>query len=338
MTSKVAVENLKKYFKSNQGVIAKLFGNIKHVKAVDGISFEIREGEAFGIAGESGCGKTTTAKTILRLHDPTDGNIYFEGSDITNISGKELKEYRKEAQIIHQDPYESINPRFRVRDWVREPLDVHKVGTKEDRQAKVYETLEKVNLEPPDAFLDSHPADLSGGERQRVAIARALTLEPSLLLADEPASMLDVSIRARVLDLFTALQSEQNITAIYISHDISLLKYLCDRIAIMYLGEIVEVGPTEQIIRDPKHPYTDALVSSVPILDPDIEQETIELEGGIPDAHNKPSGCPFHPRCPERMKHCSDITPSNTSFTDNHSVHCLLYEDEEPTESATSSN
>ncbi len=297
---KLGLEGVDKHFTVNRGVLARILRgeSSEYVHAVDDVSLAIRDGEAFGLAGESGCGKTTLGKTAIKLHEPTNGRITFDGEDITDITGSELKAFRREAQIIHQNPYDSINPRFTVYEWVKEPLIVHGIGSEEEQDARVLRTLEMAGLEPPELYAKEYPSELSGGERQRVGIARALVLEPSFLLADEPASMLDVSIRASILEVFDQLQTELGLTALYISHDLSLLKHVCDRIGIMYLGQLVEVGPANDIIDDPQHPYTQALVSSVPRVDPKAKRDKIRLVGEVPDAVEVPSGCRFHPRCP----------------------------------------
>ncbi len=295
------VEGLNKHFDVKSGLVNDLRTRFtsaekERVHAVDGVDFDLYPGEAMGIAGESGCGKTTTAMTLAKLHQPTSGTIRFRGEDITDLDGKELTKFRQNVQMIFQDPFESLNPRMTVYDTLAEPLQIHEVPNK---RARVARALEFAELQPAEQYLDSYPHELSGGERQRIAIARAIVLDPDFIIADEPVSMLDVSLRAGVLSLLERMTNEFGLSIVYISHDLSLLRHMCDRIAIMYMGRIVEIGTTEQIIDDPKHPYTQALINAVPVPDPTTGRERVELEGEVGDAVHVPSGCRFRHRCPE---------------------------------------
>ena len=306
----IRVENLKKYFAIGKGPFSSLFGlSDEIVKAVDDVSFSVESGRILGLAGESGCGKTTTGMVCVRLYRPTEGSILFEGQDISAYEGDDLLRFRSIAQMIFQDPYESLNPRFTVYRTVCEPLEIHAIGSRIEREEKVHKALERAELRPPEQFFGMYPHQMSGGQRQRVAIARAIVLEPKFLVADEPVSMLDVSIRAGVLKLFKRLTESLEMAGVFVSHDLSLLRHICDQTAIMYLGRIVEIGDTETIITNPTHPYARALLAGVSIPDPRVKRERIVLEGEVPSAKNIPPGCRFHPRCYMARPRCKTDDP-----------------------------
>ncbi len=317
------VENLKKYFPVRRGFLSMLLSKKElYVKAVDGISFSVNEGEIFCLAGESGCGKTTTARLILRLIPPTDGKIFYKGVDITSLKKREIRKVRQEMQMIFQDPYQSLNPRSRVFDIINEPLEINRKDLDfKEKQNLVFKALEDVRL-PPEEYANKYPHELSGGERQRVAIARALVLNPRLIVADEPVSMLDASIRVGVLNLLLDLRSKYNLTLLYITHDLAQVRYIGNHLAIMYLGKIVEMGSVDDIMEKPMHPYTQALLSNVPIPDPTIKRRKIMIKGEIPDPVNLPPGCRFHPRCPYSQRICSEKEPPLIEVDKNHYVAC----------------
>jgi peptide/nickel transport system ATP-binding protein len=295
------------------------------VHAVDGVSFTVRAGEMLALVGESGCGKTTTAQTVLRLVDPVAGRIRFAGRDITSLSPRQLRPLRREMQLIYQDPYESLDPRFSVHDTVEEPLLVHgEGGGKAQRRARVLEALQRAGLTPPDLYVDRYPHELSGGQRQRVAIAASLILQPKLLVADEPVSMLDVSVRAGILALLDGLRRD-GLGILMITHDLSTAAHFADRIAVMYLGRIVEEGPAKRVVREPQHPYTRALISVVPARDPRHASRPQILGGETPNPVDIPSGCRFHPRCPERREQCPRHDPMLWPAGDpRHRAACVL--------------
>ena len=314
------VKQLKKYFPVKAGVFKKTVG---YVKAVDEISFYIKEGETLGLVGESGCGKSTTGATILRLEEATSGEVKYQGKDVLGLNKKEMREMRKEMQIIFQDPYASLNPRMTVADIVGEPLDIHNlVNNKKERNERVRELLDSVGLTAEQ--MNRYPHEFSGGQRQRIGVARALAVSPKLIIADEPVSALDVSIQAQVINILQDLQREYGLTYLFIAHDLSVVKHISDRVAVMYLGKIVEMTGKEDLYNNPLHPYTQSLLSAIPIPDPTVNNERIILEGDVPSPVNPPSGCRFHPRCPKAMEVCSEAIPEFKEYDDGHFAACHL--------------
>nr|WP_289039042.1 dipeptide ABC transporter ATP-binding protein [uncultured Allobacillus sp.] len=314
------VSHLKKYFEIKGGVFGKSVGE---VKAVDDLSFTVNEGEILGIVGESGCGKSTAGKSILRLIEPTDGSVKFEGTDLTDLTREEMRQLRKNMQIIFQDPYASLNPRHKVERIISEPLLVHGMKSSKDRKERVKELLEIVGLEAYHA--SRYPHQFSGGQRQRIGIARALANNPKLIICDEPVSALDVSVQSQILNLMEELRDKFRLTYVFIAHDLSVVKHISDRVGVMYLGRMVELTDKHTLFDDPKHPYTRALMSAVPIADPDIERERIILKGDVPSPSNPPTGCAFHTRCPYAMDICKEVRPEFENVDDKHLVACHLY-------------
>jgi oligopeptide transport system ATP-binding protein len=311
------VEQLKTYYPIKKGIISRTVG---HVKAVDGVSFDIFPGETLGLVGESGCGKSTIGKTLVRLENPTEGNILFQGQELSQISNREMKKLRTDIQIIFQDPSSSLNPRKRIRDILTEPLSVHQIMDAGDIPKRVDELLELVGL--PKSYKNRYPHEFSGGQRQRIGIARALSLNPKLIICDEPVSALDVSIQAQILNLLMDLQKELHLTYLFIGHGLGAVKYISNRIAVMYLGKIVEIGKTQDIFHNPKHPYTQALLHSYPVPNPHLRtKERIVIQGDVPSPANPPSGCRFHTRCPMVKAICREQEPLLKGH--DHAVACL---------------
>ena len=316
------VKDLKQYFPIRGGFFQRIVGQIR---AVDGVSFTLREQEVLGLVGESGCGKTTTGRTILRLYDPTGGEIWYtkeDGTrvDLAKLSMAEMKPLRRDMRMIFQDPYSSLNPRFTVRDVIGEPLLIHREAKGKELDDRVAELMEAVGLNP--AYMNRYPHEFSGGQRQRIGLARTLCLNPRLIVADEPVSALDVSIQAQVLNLLAELREQLGLTIIFIAHDLSVVEHICDRIAVMYVGKLVELAESEELLRDPKHPYTEALVSAVPAADPDIKSLRIVLQGDVPSPANPPAGCVFHPRCRYAQAICSQEEPMLAEVTPGHFASC----------------
>ena len=321
------VQNLKMYFPITKGIIFQR--QVGAIKAVDGVSFTMQKGETLGLVGESGCGKSTTGRAILQLYRPTGGEVVFEGTELTKTKGEALRRMRRRMQMIFQDPYASLNPRMTVGSIIGEPLEVHKIGAnKRERQERVQELLRTVGLNP--YFVTRYPHEFSGGQRQRIGVARALAVNPAFIICDEPISALDVSIQAQIINLLEDLQQDLELTYLFIAHDLSVVRHISDRIAVMYLGKIVELATRDDLYANPMHPYTQALLSAVPIPDPVIESERkrIILEGDVPSPANPPQGCNFCTRCPRVMDICRENDPEFKMKSEGHYVACWLYEDE----------
>jgi oligopeptide transport system ATP-binding protein len=315
----IEVREIKKYFPIRRGLMQR---EVARVHAVDGVSFAIQEGETLGLVGESGCGKSTLGRTIVRLYEPTSGEIIFQGQPIHGHGARQLRPLRREMQMVFQDPYASLNPRKRVGSIIGDPLKIHKLGDKSERKARVEQLLETVGLSPE--HFNRYPHEFSGGQRQRIGIARALALQPKLIVADEPVSALDVSIQSQMLNLLEDLQTEFKLTYLFIAHDLGVVRHVSNRIAVMYLGKIVEMSPAEELYTRPIMPYTEALLSAVPVPDPDLaaKRDRIVLEGDVPSPINPPSGCRFHPRCRYATQVCSEIEPPLVEYGNGHLAAC----------------
>jgi len=322
MEKLLEVKNLSKHFPIKKGFFNRQVGTIY---AVNNTSFDIYKGETLGLVGESGCGKSTTGRCIIRLTDITSGTINFKGQDISNLKGKELKKLRKDMQIIFQNPYSSLNPRMTIEEILKEPLIINKAVSRKWLMLRIKELMDMVSL--PISILDRYPHEFSGGQRQRIGIARALALKPDFIVADEPVSALDVSVQAQIINLLDDLKRELGLTYLFISHDLSVVRHFCNRVAVMYLGEIIEQAEVSELYNNPKHPYTQALLSAVPYPDPDRDlSQRILLQGDLPSPANPPSGCKFHTRCPHATEICKTQQPCSKEISDGHIVSCHLYD------------
>jgi len=319
MEKLVEVKNLKKWFLIGKSPL----GKKKAVRAVDDVSFYIEKKEVLGLVGESGCGKTTCGKTILRILDPTEGKIYFDGQEITHLGKKEMLKFRRKMMVIYQDPFGSLDPRMTIGATIAEPMEVHKTASKKEREDKVIEIMRKVGLLPDQ--ISRYPHEFSGGQRQRIGIARALATNPEFIVADECVSALDVSIQAQIVNLLLDLQKEFGLTLLFVAHDLSVIKHICDRVAVMYLGKIVETASKKGLFSNPKHPYTQALLSAIPIPDPKLRKKGKILMGDVPSPINPPSGCRFHTRCLYVKTVCKEEEPELKCFEDNHYIACHLF-------------
>lgn len=314
------VRNLRKYFYKDEGLISK---KIQEIKAVDNVSFYIRKGETLGLVGESGCGKTTVGRTVMRLYEPTAGEIYYDGIDVAKLPARSFMPYRKKIQMIFQDPYASLDPRMTIADIIGEPLDIHRIASGKERQERIFELLKRVGLRKNHA--NRYPHEFSGGQRQRIGIARALSVMPEFIICDEPISALDVSVQAQIVNMLEDLQQEIGLTYLFIAHDLSMVRHISNRVGVMYLGGLMEVTTADELYNNPQHPYTIALLSSIPIPNPRAEKNNIILEGDVPSPLNPPSGCRFRTRCRYAQKICSEAAPEFKNLGSEHYVACHLF-------------